>query len=389
MSETKIQWTARPRVGTGAVIDPSCKHVANPLRDLRAVRCLDVTCAACWVPGYTFNGWLGCEKPPESPECDHCYAEGTTKRTGRDLWGPDKPRPVTSGPYWRNLRRWQDKARSEGQRRGVFAFSMGDVFEDRADLEVPRAEFLAMAGRAFALDLMILTKRPERVLANVPPEWLKVWPAHVWIGATAGAPGSERRLEPLAQIAAAGGRTFVSAEPLLEGGPSLAAALDAALCRRCGWRGSYSGAPGVTCSMVGTVAGGLLAGAAGGLVGAVLGGALGGLLTPNGARWCPACWMRADAGPESCALVRVGPQWVIVGGESGAGARPLSLDALDRVVEAADAFRVPLFVKQLGSRWAQAHGGALVKGAAHGQDPYRWPERYRRRDLPDAWMRGR
>lgn len=378
MSETAIQWTARPRVPPGP-----CKHAANPLRNRRFVRCVDVTCAGCWVPGFTFNGWIGCEKPPESPECDHCYAEGVAKRVGRDVWGPDKPRHITGDAYQGNLRRWHERATKEGQRRGVFAFSMGDVFEDRADLAAPRERFLDAAARAPGLDVMILTKRPERVLANVSPGWCGNWPRHVWIGTTAGAPGSERRLEALAKVATAGARTFVSVEPLLDGGPHLVPALDAARCQRCGWTGSYSGGLGVRGSVLGSALGSLVGGAVGGLVGAILGG----VLVPDGSRWCPSCWARTDLGSLSCRLVRIGPEWVIVGGESGAGARPLSLDALDRVVEAADAWRVPLFVKQLGSRWAQAHGGALVKGAAHGQDPYRWPEQYRRRELPEEWMR--
>lgn len=44
--------------------------------------------------------------------------------------------------------------------------------------------------------------------------------------------------------------------------------------------------------------------------------------------------------------------WVIVGGESGPGARPMDLDWARDIVEQCRRARVPVFVKQLGSRWA-------------------------------------
>lgn len=50
-----------------------------------------------------------------------------------------------------------------------------------------------------------------------------------------------------------------------------------------------------------------------------------------------------------------GVDWVIVGGESGRGARPMDLDWAESIVtQCADA-EVAAFVKQLGSRWGKAH----------------------------------
>jgi protein gp37 len=43
--------------------------------------------------------------------------------------------------------------------------------------------------------------------------------------------------------------------------------------------------------------------------------------------------------------------WVIVGGESGPGARPMELDWARDIVEQCRATGVPVFVKQLGARW--------------------------------------
>lgn len=55
------------------------------------------TTAISWADK-TFNPWVGCTKV--SPGCDHCYAEGWAKRTGRDVWGAGKARQMTSKVYW-------------------------------------------------------------------------------------------------------------------------------------------------------------------------------------------------------------------------------------------------------------------------------------------------
>ena len=41
--------------------------------------------------------------------------------------------------------------------------------------------------------------------------------------------------------------------------------------------------------------------------------------------------------------------WVIVGGESGTGARPCEIDWLRSIVQQCNTAKVPVFVKQLGS----------------------------------------
>jgi protein gp37 len=70
--------------------------------------------------------------------------------------------------------------------------------------------------------------------------------------------------------------------------------------------------------------------------------------------------------------------WVIVGGESGAGARPTSLAWIrDLVAQCADA-NVPCFVKQLGSAWARQAKASHEKGG----DPAEWPSDLRVRQIP-------
>lgn len=76
-----------------------------------------------------------------------------------------------------------------------------------------------------------------------------------------------------------------------------------------------------------------------------------------------------------------GVDLVIIGGESGPGARPLDLVVAEALVHDASEAGAAVFMKQMGSRWATGRG-LLRKGASHGQDPYRWPEWARRRELP-------
>lgn len=74
-----------------------------------------------------------------------------------------------------------------------------------------------------------------------------------------------------------------------------------------------------------------------------------------------------------------GMQWVIVGGESGPGARPLKVDWVLDVQERATAAGVAFFLKQLGSVWARENG---YRGKAHHMDE--WPEELRTREMPVA-----
>jgi len=71
--------------------------------------------------------------------------------------------------------------------------------------------------------------------------------------------------------------------------------------------------------------------------------------------------------------------WVIVGGESGPGARPLDLDWVVDVQERSTAAGAAFFLKQLGSVWARANG---LRGKAH--DMSEWPTELRIRSMPDS-----
>ena len=70
--------------------------------------------------------------------------------------------------------------------------------------------------------------------------------------------------------------------------------------------------------------------------------------------------------------------WVIVGGESGPGARRCNEGWVRSIVEQSRASDTPCFVKQLGQCWARTHGARSRKGA----DPTEWPPDLRVREFP-------
>lgn len=73
--------------------------------------------------------------------------------------------------------------------------------------------------------------------------------------------------------------------------------------------------------------------------------------------------------------------WVIVGGESGPGARPFDLWWARSIVRQCDAAGVPVFVKQMGSN---PHNGPepLKLRDRSGADPSEWPSPLRRQEFP-------
>lgn len=127
---------------------------------------------------HTFNPWVGCQRV--SPGCEHCYAEAYDKRVGgakvTDVsagvamtykalrWGPKAPRVRTSAANWRKPLAWNEAAAAAGVRHRVFCASLADVFEDRAELVAWRGELLEVIRTTPHLDWLLLTKRPGNVL---------------------------------------------------------------------------------------------------------------------------------------------------------------------------------------------------------------------------------
>jgi protein gp37 len=71
--------------------------------------------------------------------------------------------------------------------------------------------------------------------------------------------------------------------------------------------------------------------------------------------------------------------WVIVGGESGPGARPMHPDWARSLRAQCQDAGVVFFMKQMGSAWAKLHGCR----DSHGGDMSEWPEDLRVREYPE------
>jgi protein gp37 len=246
---------------------------------------------------HTFNPWIGCAKV--SAGCKHCYAEQLMDtRYGRVTWGEKGTRVRTMQP-WRDVFRWQAQAVREGRRFSVFTASLADIFEDRPELALWRNEVWDLVHRCDRLDFQLLTKRPQNVMRMVPPSWHTRWPTNAWLGTSVeDQAAADERIPHLLRCPAA--VRFISAEPLL--GP---------VDLRNWLRSSPSSAY------------------------------LSGKVTAD----MPA-WTRIG----STAL-----DWVIVGGESGPGARPMQNEWAQSLVDQCKAAGVAAFVKQLSNGTRALH----------------------------------
>jgi protein gp37 len=295
--------------------------------------------------GATWNPVTGCTRV--SPGCAHCYIERTPpfRIAGRrfERVGNEETTGVRLHPerldskhplYPASLRN------GEGKREGpIFVCSLSDLFHE----EVPDdfiVEVFAVMGLTPERTFQVLTKRPERALEWFgPPPTLRErnrtmvvrqWPLpNVWIGVSIENARYTYRADVLRQIPAA--VRFVSAEPLL---------------------GSLIECPGNARPGAGPVG--------------------------------------PDAGPSPNArhpLDLTGVDWLIVGGESGPGARPMRVEwarelrdaCLDQCIacragwEAAVGYHrrgvasglcgrtTAFFFKQWGGKTAKA-GGRLLDG---------------------------
>lgn len=159
---------------------------------------------------HTFNPWWGCTKV--SPGCANCYAEAWAKRVGEKIWGAGENRRFFTKKHWAEPLKWNEEAKSDKVRKRVFCASMADVFEFRADLNPWREKLWQLIGQTEWLDWLLLTKRPQNILAKIP--WANDWPDNVWIGTTVeDQRRAEERLPILLKIPAK--CRFLSCEPLL------------------------------------------------------------------------------------------------------------------------------------------------------------------------------
>lgn len=283
---------------------------------------------------HTFSPWVGCQRV--SPGCVHCYAETYDKRVGgvpkkqradpnvaETRWGPNGRRTRTSVSNWKQPLKWDAAAKAAGERHRVFCSSLADVFEDRPELVQWRAELFELIATTPHLDWLLLTKRPENIV--------RLWPTaeyhgpdakvwpHVWLGTTV--EDQQRANERIrALLSVPAAVRFLSMEPLLEH-----VDLDRAV--------------------------------------AVPGG------EPCGLK---------------CAKERGrGIDWIIIGGESGHGARSFHTEWARDLVDVARAAGVAAFVKQMGENAVGAGRDqlALMSMTDHGAIE-QFPEDLRVREFP-------
>ncbi|KUZ98130.1 hypothetical protein WI40_14095 [Burkholderia ubonensis] len=112
---------------------------------------------------HTFNPWEGCQKV--GPGCDHCYAETRNARFSGGTavnWGPGAPRRRTSPANWRKPLAWNRTAgmfyAQHGRRQRVFCSSLADVFDNGVD-PAWRRDLFALVANTPNLDWLLLTKR--------------------------------------------------------------------------------------------------------------------------------------------------------------------------------------------------------------------------------------
>lgn len=339
MAETSIEWTATPRP--------------------------DGTVA----PGYTFNPWIGCTKV--APGCTNCYAEADMdKRRHFAQWGPHGSRVRTSEANWKKPLKWNREAAAAGERRRVFCASLADVFEDWtgpvvsatvpekkakcehcgtasavtiashggqrfaynehtqlsracgrdldkaplagwrwATMNDMRSDLFALIDATPHLDWLLLTKRPENILKMWPKNTLaktaELWGKrggrnaglcrqNVWLGTSiSDQKTANANIPELLKCRDLAPVLFVSAEPLL-GNVNI---LLHALCRDCE--------------------------------------------TDIGGTY--------DRTPEPCDGKCPHLDWLIVGAESGHGARPCRPEWIRSLVKQCADAKVPCFVKQMGA----------------------------------------
>lgn len=165
----------------------------------------------------TFNPWWGCVKV--SAGCTHCYAETFSKRTGNKVWGADAERRFFGPKHWQEPLKWNREAMTAGERQRVFCGSMCDWTEihqnatTNARMNIERAKLFDMIDRTPMLDWLLLTKRPENIVRHLPVDWLQNPRDNVWLGTTCENQEQAKRIPLLVRVPAA--VRFLSCEPLL------------------------------------------------------------------------------------------------------------------------------------------------------------------------------
>lgn len=307
----------------------------------------------------TFNAWIGCHKVSDG--CKHCYAEESQParelRSGKiaatgfrklEVWGPPSTteRYRTSRHNWKQPILWNKSAQERVQKFGpssrtiVFLNSLSDTFEEHESVQKWQPDLWHLVEQTPNLLWLMFTKRPENIEKMFPLHWIENPLDNVWIGTSAENQDMfDKRVPILSKIPAM--RRFVSIEPML--GPITTTAL---YCPGCNARSCfYDHAPTDGCkSCLDRMAHNYMVG---------------------NIRRC-----KRDYGID----------WLILGGESGADARPLNVEWVHDIVRVVGGSTTAVFVKQLGSNVIDI-GGRVELSDRKGGDIDEWPFQGRR-DYP-------
>ena len=134
---------------------------------------------------HTFNPWLGCKEV--SPGCANCYAKvkANHRWPSEKLWDPKlNNRNTMAESTWKNLGRWNRRAKKAGINARLFVGSMCDI-ADPFGPESERAKMFAAPKLYPWLTFMFLTKRVVEFLEYALKYWPDGIPENVWFGFTA------------------------------------------------------------------------------------------------------------------------------------------------------------------------------------------------------------
>ena len=161
---------------------------------------------------HTFNPWWGCTKV--SPACDNCYAERHANRFGK-WFGDYNPRRMFGDKHWAEPLKWNRRAEREGRRASVFCGSMCDVFENRYACDAMRLRLWYLIMETPWLNWLLTTKRPQFITQFMPRDWqLRESFNGVWLGTSVeNQQAADERIPRLMQCSDS--RLFLSMEPLL------------------------------------------------------------------------------------------------------------------------------------------------------------------------------
>lgn len=310
----------------------------------------------------TWNPIRGCSRVSEG--CRHCYAETVAARfSGEGMPYEGLAKHVDGEPRWTGKvdlveKHLEDPLRWRRQRR-IFVNSMSDLFHEKVSNEWIDRIFVVMSLSPHHT-FQILTKRPERMrayfaggarerIAACPVGWvprtqwktrlefIQDWPLpNVWLGVSVeDQKTADERIPILLETPAA--VRFISAEPLL-GPVSFNSGMR---CRGCGYTAADK---------------------------------------------------RLHMDHRLCRAPSSLLDWVIVGGESGTGARRCDVGWIRWIIKQCSDADVACFVKQVGAKPTTDHRTRpegedwtwTTFAGGKGGDMERWPLDLRVREFPRA-----